>query len=215
MNEWTSPIYVFFKRTPRIEYISDRQVHVFECAAGRCKGKNGKDVRHFLDKGDRKSTSNLCNHAKICWGTEAVEAADNTHDVDAARKICRRLNYETGQSLPSLNELGRGKLPLVPANIRRPKQGKVASACNSVSLLSQRLSLIRNCRAEIVRWVSENKHLFSIVKDRGFQTLMKTGRPNFHIPSPETVSRDVKDMFVRVRKHHHDASGARVIDHNV
>jgi hypothetical protein len=115
-------------------------------------------------------------------------------------RSCRRRNYETGQSLPSLHESGRGKLPLVPANIRRPKQGKVASTCNSVSLLSQRLSLIRNCRAEIVRWVSENKRPFSIVKDRGFQTLMKTGRPDFHIPSPETVSRDVKDVFVRVRK---------------
>jgi hypothetical protein len=54
--------------------------------------------------------------------------------------------------------------------------------------------------AEIVRWVSENKRPFSIVKDRAFQSLMKTGRPEYHIPSPETVSRDVKDVFVRVRK---------------
>src|SRR6266545_3662556 len=30
---------------------------------------------------------------------------------------------------------------------------------------------------------------------------MKTGRPDYHIPSPETVSHDVKDVFVRVRKH--------------
>jgi len=30
--------------------------------------------------------------------------------------------------------------------------------------------------------------------------LMKTGRPDFHIPSAETVSRDVKDVFVRVRQ---------------
>ena len=29
---------------------------------------------------------------------------------------------------------------------------------------------------------------------------MKTGQPNYHIPSPETVSHDVKDVFVRVRK---------------
>ena len=30
---------------------------------------------------------------------------------------------------------------------------------------------------------------------------MKTGRPDYHIPSLETVSLDVKDVFVRVRKH--------------
>ena len=29
---------------------------------------------------------------------------------------------------------------------------------------------------------------------------MKTGRPEYHIPSAETVSNDVKDVFVRVRK---------------
>jgi len=29
---------------------------------------------------------------------------------------------------------------------------------------------------------------------------MKTGRPEYHIPSPETISRDVKKVFLRVRK---------------
>ncbi len=29
---------------------------------------------------------------------------------------------------------------------------------------------------------------------------MKTGRPDYHIPSLETVSHDVKDVFVRVCK---------------
>ncbi len=55
-------------------------------------------------------------------------------------------------------------------------------------------------RAEIVRWVSESKRPFKIVKDCGFQKLMKTGRPEYHIPSPETVSRDVKKVFLHVRK---------------
>jgi hypothetical protein len=51
-----------------------------------------------------------------------------------------------------------------------------------------------------VRWVAESKRPFQIVNDRGFQTLMKTGRPEYHIPSAETVSRDVKRVFVRVRQ---------------
>jgi hypothetical protein len=54
--------------------------------------------------------------------------------------------------------------------------------------------------AEIVRWVSESMRPFSIVKDRGFQSLMKTGRPEYYIPSPETVSRDVKKVFVCCRE---------------
>jgi hypothetical protein len=31
-------------------------------------------------------------------------------------------------------------------------------------------------------------------------SLMKTGRPGYQVPSPETVSCDVKKVFVRVRK---------------
>lgn len=41
---------------------------------------------------------------------------------------------------------------------------------------------------------------FSIVAGRGFQSLMKTGRPGYYIPSLETVSRDVKQVFVKARQ---------------
>lgn len=51
-----------------------------------------------------------------------------------------------------------------------------------------------------MRWVSESKRPFNIVNDRGFQSLMKTGRPEYYIPSPTTVSRDVKQVFANVRK---------------
>ena len=51
-----------------------------------------------------------------------------------------------------------------------------------------------------MRWVAESKRPFQVVNDRGFQMLMKTGRPDFYIPSAETVSRDVKNVFVRVRQ---------------
>jgi hypothetical protein len=40
---------------------------------------------------------------------------------------------------------------------------------------------------------------FSIVNDRGFLCLMKTGRPSYYIPSPSTVSRDVRMVFMMVR----------------
>jgi hypothetical protein len=56
-------------------------------------------------------------------------------------------------------------------------------------------------RAEIVFWVAESKRPFKIMKDHGFQSLMKTGRPAYSIPSPQTVSRDVKKVFVQVCKH--------------
>jgi hypothetical protein len=41
---------------------------------------------------------------------------------------------------------------------------------------------------------------FSIVTDHGFLKLMKTGRPDIYIPSPDTLSRDVKTVFVQCRQ---------------
>ena len=41
--------------------------------------------------GDAKSTSNLRKHAKICWGEEAVAAADKTRDVRAAREALAKM----------------------------------------------------------------------------------------------------------------------------
>lgn len=41
---------------------------------------------------------------------------------------------------------------------------------------------------------------FSIVEDCGFRSLMKTGRPEYYLPSRPTVSRDVKEVFLKVRK---------------
>jgi hypothetical protein len=55
-------------------------------------------------------------------------------------------------------------------------------------------------RAEIVCWVAESKRPFQIVADRGFQSLMKTGRPEYYIPLPTTVSHNVKKVFVNVRQ---------------
>jgi hypothetical protein len=56
-------------------------------------------------------------------------------------------------------------------------------------------------RAEIVRWVAQNLRPLSIVEDPAFHSLMKTGRPEYYIPSRFTVSRDVKTVFVNARKH--------------
>jgi len=55
--------------------------------------------------------------------------------------------------------------------------------------------------AEFVHWVAESNRPFQIVNNHGFHSLMKTGRPEYHIPSVETLSCDVKNVFVRVREH--------------
>jgi hypothetical protein len=109
-KKWSSPVYVFFKRTPQIEYKGGRRCHVFICAAGRCKGRNGRNVYRFLDKGDANSTSNLLRHAKICWGTEAVEAASATQDLDAARDILGKTKFRDGTILAEFQRISKDKV---------------------------------------------------------------------------------------------------------
>src|ERR1700677_1754525 len=40
---------------------------------------------------------------------------------------------------------------------------------------------------------------FDVVNDHEFQCLIKTGRLEHYLPSPSTVSRDVKRVFVKAR----------------
>lgn len=54
-------------------------------------------------------------------------------------------------------------------------------------------------RAELVHWVSESLRPFEIVEDKGFQSLMKTGRPEYYVPSPSTVARNVRMVFAWTR----------------
>ncbi len=51
---------------------------------------------------------------------------------------------------------------------------------------------------ETVRWIAEDKRPFSIVADRGFRVLMKTGpgRSEQYVPSLKTVGHDVRKVFV-------------------
>ena len=66
-------------------------------------------------------------------------------------------------------------------------------------MIDEIISVLTLNRAEIVRWICEDARPFNIVNDRGFRSLMKTGQPEYYIPSPSTVSRDVRQVFVRTR----------------
>ena len=84
---------------------------MFECAATHCLGRgNGRIVRRYLDTGDAKSTSNLRKHAKICWGEEAVAAADDTKDVHAAREALGKLGSVDGSITAAFERVAKSKV---------------------------------------------------------------------------------------------------------
>ena len=67
-------------------------------------------VRRYLDTGDAKSTSNLRKHAKICWGDEAVAAADNTGNVLAAREALKNMPSVNSSITDAFERVAKGKV---------------------------------------------------------------------------------------------------------
>ena len=172
-KKWTAPIYAFYHPVPEIVYVDGRRCHVFTCTEKSCKFR----CRRYLDKGDSNSTGNLRIHVKTCWGEEALKAAESVGSVAGARE----------NVVQSLNQSGS-----ISVCFERQGKGQVT--------YSNRQHTRTETRTELVRWVSENMRPFSIVRDAGFQRLMKTGRPQYYIPAPTTVSRDVKTVFARTRE---------------
>ncbi|KAL4264915.1 Zinc finger BED domain-containing [Pleurotus pulmonarius] len=122
------------------------------------------------------STGNMHKHANTCWGKEAVETADEAGDVDTVRTKVVQGILRDGKITTSFERKGKGKVTY-----------------------SHQQHTKTETKAEIVQWVTESLRPFKIVSDRGFQCLMKTGRPGYYLPSPTTVSRDVKMVFSKAR----------------
>ncbi|KAI0270918.1 hypothetical protein BGY98DRAFT_883170, partial [Russula aff. rugulosa BPL654] len=169
-KDWNAPIYAFFHPVPSIDYVGNpsRRIHVFECNAKSCKGKgfNRRHVRRYLDTADGTSTSNLRRHAKICWGEEAVAAADAAKLHGAAREVVEKSLGMPDGSITAMFERIKG---------------------NGIVTYSHK----QHTKAEA---------RYALDYFPCFVCLMKTGRPGYYIPSPETVSRDTKKVFARCRK---------------
>ncbi|KAF8483373.1 hypothetical protein DFH94DRAFT_792251 [Russula ochroleuca] len=150
-KEWNTPVYAFFHPVPSIDYVENpaQCVHVFECNVKTCKGRgtSRRHVRRYLDTSNGKSTSNLCHHAKICWGDDAVAG-------------------------PSAKF--RFKFVLM-----------LQVSFKKLLMYSHKQHTKTEVHAEFVRWVAESMCPFKT-----------TGRPGYYIPSPDTISRDTKKVFV-------------------
>ncbi|KAG1730979.1 uncharacterized protein EDB91DRAFT_1239010 [Suillus paluster] len=114
---------------------------------------------------DAKSTSNRQKHVKSCWGDAALQAVMESGNTAAAQ------DGLTGHYILLLHTLS------IKTSLEQKGKGKVMYShcqhtCSETSLQP-----------------------FETVNDRGFQNPMKTGCPEYYIPSPSTITRDVKQNY--------------------
>ena len=105
-KEWSAPIYAFFEPVPRNIEVEGRPAHEFKCSARGCKGT----VRRYLDTKDAGSTGNLRRHAKLCWGTDVVKAADDARNVDDVRTKIRPGLLKDGSITTAFKRKGNGQV---------------------------------------------------------------------------------------------------------
>ncbi|KAF9028137.1 hypothetical protein BDZ89DRAFT_902107, partial [Hymenopellis radicata] len=67
-------------------------------------------------------------------------------------------------------------------------------------LLTTAFTKLKKAGARIFSHVPLTKPEVRIVKDRAFEKLMKSGRPETYIPHPTTISRDTKVLFGKTRR---------------
>jgi len=121
-----------------------------------------------------------------------VASANKTQDIHAAREALK--NMKDGSITEAFKCVAKLRVTYSHCQHMTTESWYVSIPHCSMT------DLTMNDRAKIIWWVAESKRPFQIVNNRGFQSLMKTGRPDYHIPSMQTISCDVKQVFVQVCK---------------
>ena len=172
--------------------------HEFICVAPHCNRKWTRPwmVWWYLDKVDRGSTSNMHKHAKTCWGMEIVSKVLETKNELTINEVCKSLskaNLQDGTITTLFERKGKG-------NVSFSMKQHTYMETRSVNIYNKwRKILTILCRVECVKWVAESMRSMKIVNDPGFHWLMKTGHPQYRIPSSQKVACDVHVIFWRVK----------------
>jgi hypothetical protein len=97
-------------------------------------------------------------HAKRCWSAEVVALADRAKSANEVCATTVKGILDPQSITAAFEQMGKSKV-----------------------IFLHRQHTKTESRAEIVKWVAESKRPFDIVSNRGFQSLMKTGRPEYYI----------------------------------
>jgi len=173
-TNWHSAVYGFFQAKVSVGHDEGHKYHFFKCASVKCKGKGQKGVRHYLD---------LKDHAVKCFGQDAVKATFKKTQSGGRDVSIFTVFAHQGQQ---------------PVKISH--RTHITEESRWVLDSYFECSHLRNNRAHIVRWCAKNNCPHRIIKDCQFEILMKAGQPGTSLPSPITVSCNIKAAFEHCRE---------------
>jgi hypothetical protein len=191
-KSWKSPVYAFFEPDVKIAYESKGGVlwkyHVFSCAGGHCT----TSIRRYLDTKDAQSTSNMRKHVVKCWGREVLAAAEGVDDMGERRRVANEY-LRTGKITTFFKR--RSESRTVTYSVIQHTKAEIRYVAYCIPFYHLLTSYGVYHSREIALWCAESSRPFAIVKDQRLLNLLKTGRPEYAVPSPTTVSRDVRKIF--------------------
>ncbi|KAL6298221.1 hypothetical protein BKA93DRAFT_744576, partial [Sparassis latifolia] len=125
------------------------------------------------------------HHSKRCKRT--IQRYLDTSDVKSTGGLCKHAKACWGQdavlAVDKAKDVDKARMAVVKALLE-----------NNIIMAA----FARKGKGKVT--YSHRQHTHTETKDRGFQCLIKIGRPEYYIPSASMVSHDVKLVFAQTRK---------------
>ena len=149
-----------------VEYINGHLAHFFPCGAWKCKSPIG-GVRRYQDSKDKSSTANLKQHAKLCFGKEAVHS------------WCKGV-IPSGPSGTIYAGFGcQNHQPVTHTSLHVHTNNETRQEIH----FNVHVHLWQDFhRSQLVRWITESNHPINIINDRLLCDLLTAGRPSITVP---------------------------------
>ena len=136
-------------------------------------------------------------HAKNCWGEDIVSQALETKGSLTIDEVCKSLagaKVQNGSIFAAFERKGKG---VVTFSTRQHTYEETRLKNKFIDSFYLKITV---CRVECVRWVAESMRPMTMINDPAFHRLMKTGRPQYRLPSSRTTTRDGNVVFHRVKE---------------
>jgi hypothetical protein len=110
-------VYTFYKILQIRHGAAKQQIIFFRCGNKR---KCTHEIKRYLDKQDKSSTSNLNKHVRACWGEAAFNAGKELGTKEQAYKLVVKPMKTNGTLTLAFDVIAKGKKPL-HSNINHSK----------------------------------------------------------------------------------------------